>query len=252
MRASRVLPLFALLLLAGASKVAAQAGPEVPTAADQDGSAAAEAKVTAFVREALRAPDDRETWAGLAQSLSNIPIRGRQGLVGMRAAVHIADSLAFAPDLGAVGETVPKASGSWSRNLSDALTDFLEWMAPTGFPVDQRVLLPVSLSLVLAGWLLVRRGLLARAVTSGPLAFLGLVRRVSRVARGTTPQEAPRSGGKRDPRAVAISLVETGMPANEVARRTGMAQDEVSVLLAIQESRRAMGMPDGTSPGGRI
>jgi len=253
MRAPGPAPVLALLmLLAGAPDAGAQVEPEIATAVDQDRGAGAEDRVTAFVRDALRAPDDRETWAGLAQSLSNIPIRDREGLVGMRAAVRIADSLAFSPDLGAIGATASTAGGSWGRSLFGTLVDFMEWMVPNGSPVDQWMLLPVSLTLALVGWLLVRWRLLSRAVTAGPMAFFGLVRRVSRVARGTAPQKAPQSGGKRDPRSVAISLVETGMPANEVARRTGMAQDEVSVLLAIQGSRRALGMADRASPGGRI
>ena len=45
---------------------------------------------------------------------------------------------------------------------------------------------------------------------------------------------------------MALSLMEHGMPANEVARQTGLAQDEVAVVLAL--SRQQQRSSRGDSP----
>ena len=45
-------------------------------------------------------------------------------------------------------------------------------------------------------------------------------------------------------RALALSLVEHGMPAYEVARRTGLSQDALAVLQIVQSRRGTFANPD--------
>lgn len=229
----RAAPLLLAAFLLGAPGAGAQLDPGAATPEDQ---------VASRIREALRAPQDRGAWAGLAEGLANLGTADGNGLVGMRAAVRIADSLAFAPDL--TSEVAGVGDGSVAGVASGFVSRLRALRLPTGTPVTDLLGLPALLSLVLASWFLLRGGRTPRILREGPLGILHLARRLS--GRGRSPASSVRtqSHGGRDPRALALSLVETGMPASEVARRTGMAQDEVSVLLAIRRSRLAFGGED--------
>jgi len=228
-------PFFLVLSLAlGASQIAAQVDPASTNPEDQ---------VAALIRDALRAPDDQGAWAGLAQGLSNLGSVDRAGLVGMRAAVRIADSLAFSPAL--APEVTAARKGSRLNQAFARLVHPGDWGLPTGTSLTELLALPALMSLILASWFLLRSHRTPRMLRGGPLAFVQLVRRVSRVARGSTPSTQSLANGRRDPRALAVSLMETGMPAIEVARRTGMSQDEVSVLLAVRRNRPAFASEDG-------
>ena len=229
----RVILLLLFGLSLGPSWLHAQESPETPTPED---------RVAGLIRDALKDPDDRGSWAGLAQGLSTLDTAEREGLVGMRAAVRIADSLAFAPKLGSEEKVslLERAGG---------LVSFVTGWRTEGRSLKEFLTLPALLSLILGSWLLLRSKRTPRILRGKPLAFVQLVRRVSRVAQGPTSDNRRHTHHKGDPRALAISLVETGMPANEVARRTGMAQDEVSVLLAIHRNRSAFaGRPVAAGP----
>ena len=244
-------PLLLLLGLSGGfSWVAAQSTPP----------ATPEDQVAALIRQALQSPDDRGTWAGLAQGLSNLDSAQGTDVVALDAAVRVADSLAFTADLGAGAESteaeaVPVAATiaglkAWVRV---SLSRLSQWRPPTTASSTELLAWPMLLVLVLTTWVMWRRG---RAAERSGWAFVRLIRTVSRVARGSAP---PTSGivhskkprGRKDPKFVALSLMETGMPTNEVARRTGMSQDEVSVLLAIHRGNRLPFGLDVSVPSGR-
>ena len=229
----RALFLLFLGLFGGVSWAGAQSSPP----------ATPEDQVAALIREALEAPDDRGAWAGLAQGLSNLESAEGAEPIALDAAVRVADSLAFTADLDSSSEfsrteaVVAKIAGfkAW---VGEAFSRVSPLHLPEVTPSAELMAWPALFLLVLTSWWLWRRG---RTSQSRGWAFFRLIRTVSRVARGSAPPtprvvRARRPRGRKDPKVVALSLVETGMPTNEVARRTGMSQDEVSVLLAIHRS----------------
>ncbi len=232
--------LVSLCLLPGFSRAGAQA-PTPPSPQEQ---------VAALIREALQTPDDQGAWAGLAQGLAELDKGDGEEAPGLEAAVRVADSLAFTADLATEEvptEAVPTATTallakfaplkSWARGLYSRVS---EWRLPQGVPTSELLFWPGALLLALTGLAVWRR----RRMGVGPgWAFFRLIRTVSRVARGSTPPPPGKTfgrvnGRRKHPKSLALSLVETGMPTNEVARRTGMSQDEVSVLLTLHRSKR--------------
>jgi len=197
-------------------------GAETPSS----DSGLSETGMTALIRQALKDPNAPRSWAGLAQGLSNLDAAGGRERPDVSAAVRIADSLAFSPLLAGSprGETAPRG---WIAGLLNRVSTILPRVGPF-LPYAAAAL--VLAALVLNGWIPGRtaRGGGGRA----PKA---------RLSRGRSP--APRRGssgrGKEgDSRSLALSLMEHGMPANEVARRTGLAQDEVAVVLALHRQRQ--------------
>lgn len=216
-----------LVLFPAPSGLAGQASDT--SATPQTGEALeGEAEITAVVRRALEAPDAPESWAGLAQALSAMGHRNPQGQLpqGILAAVRIADSLAFSPLQTVGGEPVEAAPGQ-GPGLLASLPESLGTYLPAGLA---GILL---LALVATGWLPGRR---APARAAG---WVGIRRRGPSQRWSSRGSQSSPEGtrNKRDVRSMALSLVEHGIPANEVARRTGLAQDEVAVVLALHRER---------------
>ncbi len=187
--------------------------------------------VTALVREAIRFPDSPASWAGLAQELSRMETRTPGGADGIHNAVRIADSLAFSPGLDDGGSVVPAGS---TRGASGGL--FAGLKRTLGISSNATLFLLVLLTLGAASSIRRWTPRVLEMTETLLRPFLELVERVARVARGQTPPASvvaqERTEGE-DSRRLALSLTEHGMPPNEVARRTGMAQDAVAVVLAL-------------------
>ena len=196
--------------------------------------------MTAMVRRALQAPEAPESWAGLAQALSAMGTRnpGGQRPLGVMAAVRIADSLAFSPLL--AGEEEPEAEKARAVELVESIPRFLGGVLPLGAAVL------ALLGLVLTGWL-PGKGIWRRLTVRKKRRGSGRsILRAPGWARGRDFRPPDKAKERTDARFMALSLTEHGMPANEVARRTGLAQDEVAVVLAL--SRQQQGSSRGDAP----
>ncbi len=209
-------------------------------------------QVAALIREALRSPDRAESWIGLAQGLEKLESGGADGL---QAAVHIADSLARAPAplpsaaadgtaavdaVGPVEGTVPRPEGLQPAGVPwlGKVLGSRAFGAATRATQRDWLILPGLLGLALGGVLLVRRTRRGAAV----------VRRTG--VGGRTPPRVEKgmtTAGLRkisqDSRGFALALWESGLPASEVARQTGLAQDGLAFLLTLQ------GRPEGSGGG---
>lgn len=199
----------------------------------------ADAEVARLIREALRLPDAPESWAGLAQGLSNLGTESPEMAPELQAAIHIADSLAFSPLLvrtsrasgeeskarGFLGGVVSAGKGAFSGLLRDPLAALS------------------LLGLIMGGWILgskvwrgVSRHLDPRGAWNG---FRDVVQGVARVAAGGTQPRSVKTPTRKDPRTVALSLAESGVPAHEIARQTGLSQDELAVVMALSSRDRS-------------
>jgi len=206
-----------------------------------------ESQVAALVREAMRAPERTEVWDCLQDALKemNAPAGAHQG-------PNSQDQRASGSLVCAGGSTDPVTSSSATLTTQ-----------PGG---PQRALfLQVSLDgawpWVNGAWqwwteVSVREPWLewALLVALG-LASLWLGRRSALhhgTGRPSTKQNPSswRGGGPGRPALVesppltAITLWEGGVPAPEIARRTGLAQDALTVLLALEERGGGNGDPD--------
>lgn len=207
-------------------------------------------RVAAAVREALREPQSHEIWACLDLALSEMNAPVEEGLEFVSQAERVASSQPCP------GATVHKTASS-STSIQTR---------PGG---PQRA--AISLELLSGAWQRVNRitidweslaadepwivpGLILLACAA--LFWIG--RRSVRPSlidparqRGREHRSSPRTSHRRDrapkaskhPRTLALDLWEGGLPSPEIARRTGLAQDAVSVLLAVQSL-------EGTAPEG--
>jgi hypothetical protein len=196
-----------------------------------------ETRVAAMVREALRAPEKDETWACLDLALSEMNAPAAEGQAWSSQAKRVADSLAcpggtaqeaasssaFPPtppggplDGSSVGEFL---SGAWQR-VHPTVKGLRTFLAEEPW-FSSVLLLLASTTMV---WL-------------GRRSILGIL---GNSERSTDRAPAPRipTSGRMDPPenpvAMALALWEGGLPSPEIARRTGLAQDAVSVVLALR------------------
>ncbi len=240
-------PFIVLLLLLGSAASSPTLGQEGGAEGEdgiEPGAPSPQERVTELVRQAMRGPERREVWAGLALSLSEMDRRAREEgkeATGMEEAVRIAYSLAFS------GTGTLPAARSHGRKYAD-------WNSgdPAGLPVGGSWLsvrelgaafvehplgVPGALSLVLVGLLFLllrarRRRIRStgddREAATGPLA------RIRRKGRKTRDEREGEDLRDRNPWTFALALWESGLPPSEVAQRTGLAQDTLAVLLNLQ------------------
>ena len=170
--------------------------------------------VAARVRSILRDADDSQAWDELAQGLPELALSGGADLMSTFEAAALAESLRPAGATGISSPDVPPMSAPI----------LVDWRSTTPF---QAIALAVLLAAALAGlfrtWK--RRG--NRSARSG----WGRRRRSrsgsgSRSGRGASPVMTPV--------AQARQLASAGITVPEIAQRTGMARDAVSILIGIQ------------------
>lgn len=209
-----------------------------------------------LIRQAMRQPEQEEVWSRLHQSLQAFSQRGTE-------------------------ESEPAPQGTYLAERSGGENPPEGTRAAPGIG-DLRRALPALVGLVRAeegSWAL---GVL---ITLAILILLGRRRARTRGGRGvgraglergglsaggdhtassrmrTSPdgsketlgrREGERMGGARGegerPWSFAVALCRSGVPTHEVARRTGLAQDALKVLLALRE---APWSPEKAAEGGR-
>ncbi len=221
------------------------AEPAPPASPDSVLSTSAGTRVTQLIREALHRPEREETWACLALALGRLqsPASGRETELG--AAVSVADSLAcsavglatpFMPDEPALARGPSSAPGTEGvvGRIAGVVDAGGRWMDETirrGKELASRKpwLAPALLALCCLALLV----LALRMFSIGRRSGAGTGEPGSR--RGSVPST---TRGEEDPKRLALALREGGMTLLEIARRTGMAQDALSVLFAV-------GSPEG-------
>jgi hypothetical protein len=213
-----------LLLLGTAAGVSAQdPGSESPRPLPE------------LVREALNRPADPSAWTGLADALPELALTESADPVTLFEASRVADSLAGAPV--AVSAAAPEGVD-------------VDLPAGSGTPTGRRSGLEASLAAMGAGI----RGLPAGDLLAwAPWALVALILGVGPFLRGrarrrarsaaeaakaaAASEERPESAERRH--WTVTTLAENGLPPSEIARRTGMAQDAVHVLLGLRSSPAA-------------
>lgn len=217
-----------------------------PASAQADGPAAGPDPVSRLVRDALARPHDPAAWTGLAEALPELALTRDADPVTVFEASRLADSLAAVPvepnpaatRFPAPPSAAGRASGpggvrSWAgtriRKAADALS------AGGLTPSDAAALAPWFLVVIL----LVAGPLLSRVRARRPSGRRGKPHRqdpeVDSTRQGPVPGVSPRLW-------TVTTLADDGLSPAEIARRTGMAQDAVQVLLGL----RSASVPPGT------
>lgn len=206
--------------------------PETTSSSKSSSFNGPEARVAAMVREALRTPEDLEAWRCLDLALTemNAPVGNGQDLSSR--AHRATDSL-----------TCPNGSVYWTASSSafpptqPGGPDGKSWSSDSRNGAWQRVLPSLNkrwLSLVEAPWMIS----IVLLLSSGALIWFGRSTVLELLASKSGPvaqsDPEPARRGPENPVAMALALWEGGLPSPEIARRTGLAQDALSVLLNMQ------------------
>lgn len=196
-----------------------------------------EERVAAMVREALRAPENNESWACLDLALKEMNAPAADGQTRNPQAIRVADSVACPS-----GSTYWTASSSNLPPTQPGGPEGESWSSDSQNGAWQRVypFLKNYLALltrepwIVSGFLLLASVALLWFGRNSVLDILDQ----SRGSRGR--DESPAGSATtfapspENPVAMALALWEGGLPSPEIARRTGLAQDAVSVLLSLK------------------
>jgi len=203
-----------------------------------------EVTVANLVREALRAPDRNETWACLDLALSKMIAPAVEGQETSPWAIRVADSLACPS--GSLPTTASSSSASTTPPGGLQRAASFGWLLNGA---RQRV------NEISEAWeaLVIREPWFALGLLL--LAGIGLLwigrRSVRRDSGRPRSKTGPLETGHRrempgpplpldNPQTLALALWEGGLPSPEIARRTGMAQDALSVLLTLKGKENAL------------
>lgn len=190
------------------------------------------AVVAERVRAVLRNHDDPEEWRQLAGVLPDMAVTGQAEWEGTLEAARLADSISGPPE---TARTVPAprtAGTGWIGALFGRLR-----------PSDIGSILTTLVALGVIAWSMQASGFLAwrRRTTASrgpqpgsPTGTTGTKapRRATPTGRRTrTPASPPPQPSSR--RREIMVLAQSGLTLPEIARRTGMAQDAVSVIMGM-------------------
>jgi len=208
--------------------------PEAPEAWVEDEYVEAPRRVVAMlIRAALQSPENQESWAELADALPELgETEDGESFGRLLRAAQIADSVALAAELSSAGGGTPEGSvlekaglavllPRVTRGLKDAVAKVVVWVSRNDLP------LVLTLSALLIALILMkgREPWMARFRSGG---------------RGAEPagEHLLKEGTSRG-LDTARALWSSGLPVHEIARRTGLAQDALTVMLSLQGSPRA-------------
>ncbi|MFQ5538166.1 MAG: hypothetical protein ACE5GJ_12040 [Gemmatimonadota bacterium] len=166
------------------------------------------------MREALRAPDRPGVWSEIARALPELALEGSADLEGTMEAARIAE------DLTALENRASPASGASASNGSrngEASAGEVRFPQEAGLPFPR----PSDILVILTG--IVVLGVLLK--TSG-----GMTPWQRRSVRRPDTGDA---GGGHSAGEIR-HLASVGLTVREIARRTGMAQDAIHVLMEVR------------------
>lgn len=224
-----------LLCLAPGAAVAVQDAPS--------DNAPVRPRMTALVRAALAAPGDSVVWGEMAELFPEMARVGAASVVGAFEAGRVADSLSRAPV-----DPVALALESGRRVAERTRAESVP-----GSPLPAEVADPTGSNRAGAGLILWTIPWVAVALLGGAGWW---IRRRSPAPASvpTDPSRATKPSGRSDRMWAVTTLAKSGLPPSEIARRTGMAQDAVRVLMGMGASAAAAsarprsgasGMPTG-------
>lgn len=217
-----VLAAAVLLLAAGAG--AQEAGAPPPTLS-LDGMLPS-AVVARLARQAMHAPGDSAAWAALAHALPEMALVEGADLEGTFEAARMADSMsAAAMTAPGAREDAPLASGT-STAPAQTASRVTAGVAAIRERIDGFPRLPVPLAL---------GAVLALSSLLGVLVF-----RRTRGARTSPATRAHASGGRTW---AAAALASGGIATADIARRTGLAQEGVDLVLRLANASAAASRP---------
>ena len=245
-RIRRVLSAAALLTVCGVVPTTAQSSTQ--TATDTT-AAPVGPRMTALVREALGTPGDSAVWSEMATLLPELARDGEAGVLEAFEAARVADSLSTAPyDPMALalesGRRTAEAARTRARPSTADATDASTGTEDAGDTAGSRLTPILSAAAGVAPWTLPWMLVAALVVATRRL-------RKGHDAEGRLPVRAAGRGSRKDPRGERLWAVSTlaasGLPPSEIARRTGMAQDAVRVLMEMGSARPGGNAASGAS-----
>jgi hypothetical protein len=186
--------------------------------------------VARLIRAALASPENQAAWTNLATTLGGIEGEAGQEDEGMLLAAHVADSVAAA---------VGGAQGSGKLN-GERMTAWLDGIAETILTAEAE--LEAALEGIFGpaageAWFL-------PILLCAPLISLLLLRGFqpnSRRARMKRRKKEVLAEAESEPATInsldaARAMWSTGIPPSEIARKTGLAQDALSVMASLNRS----------------
>lgn len=186
-----------------------------------------------LIREALNRPEDPSAWTGLADALPELALSESADPVALFEASRLADSLAGAPVTPASSPAEAPEDTDVTLAAASTAGGFAARLAFLG-PVLSRVT-PGDL-LAWAPW-----GLVVLLLGATPVLRYAARRKARRAAASAAARGAAeeRPDAREHRHWTVTTLAENGLPPSEIARRTGMAQDAVHVLLGLRASPSA-------------
>jgi len=196
--------------------VQARPSPGEPGGAAPTGAASPARVVAGLVREALARPEAREVWEALPRAILEM----EEGGTERAGAVAGAGGSVALPGPVPPASTPPPAGEGAGAAGREGVRGFLRSAVPWGPPHLRGV-----------------GGALGVVVLVGGAGWFGLRARWGRRAERWAVRS--RAGSRDamaapDRAALALALWESGLPVQEVSRRTGMARDAVTVLLRLR------------------
>ena len=216
----RSLVLAALLLMGGAAASSAQ----TPA-----GTEPVRPRVAQLVRAGLSAPGDSAVWTEMAHLLPEMARTDGADVMASFEASRLADSISRSPfDPMAAALSANRSTGAATSRSAGPVTSGRTVTSAASAGIEWGPFFRQALPFI--PWVVV--GLIALVI--GGLKLNRTVRRV-RIARSREDSKELRAARDSKSRLWAVTaLAASGLPPTEIARRTGMAQDAVRVLMGLQ------------------
>jgi hypothetical protein len=219
--------------VAGKDTLPPSLGGEPEVWAEDEYMEAPRQHVARLIRAALQSPENQRAWTDLAEALPELEAEGELDSATLKRAAEIADSLAFASGSPTTPANRPVLGPESSGAVGKVMGTLSAWFGDLEVGWE-RTLQSTS----------VNQWFLLASLTV--LLFVLLVLRKLRVKKASVQAPEPTDGNDEDGTATGLirslnaaqALWHRGLPANEVARETGLPQDVLNMVAALQGGQR--------------
>lgn len=219
--------------VAGKDTLPPTPGGEPDVWAEDEYMEAPKQHVARLIRAALQSPENQRAWTDLAEALPELEEEGELDSATLKRAAEIADSLAFASGSPTTPATRPVLGPESSGAMGKAMGTLSIWLGDLEVGLERTLqstswnqwFLLVSLTALLCVLLVLRRVRAKKPSAQAPEPTDG------------NDEDGPATGLVRSLNA-AQALWHRGLPANEVARETGLPQDVLNMVAALQGGQR--------------